>query len=49
MPIQAFQTNTVKKRRVIIEAENFKNSMVLRYNVFPFGRKGLIKKSGCEI
>jgi hypothetical protein len=29
MPVQAFETNTVKKGRVIIEAENFKNGMAL--------------------
>jgi hypothetical protein len=37
MPTQAFYTSTVKKTRVIIEAENFKNNMVLQDNVFPFG------------
>jgi hypothetical protein len=30
MSVQAFYTNIVKKGRVIIEAENFKNDMALR-------------------
>jgi hypothetical protein len=37
MPIQAFSTNIVKKRCVIIDAENLKNDMALQDNVFPFG------------
>jgi hypothetical protein len=41
MPVQAFETNTVKKERVIIEAENFKNDMALRDNVFPFSCEGV--------
>jgi hypothetical protein len=36
MPIQACQTNIVHKRRVIINAENFKQDTVLQGNVFPF-------------
>jgi hypothetical protein len=31
----------VKKGRVIIEAENLKKDMLLRDNVFPFGREGI--------
>jgi hypothetical protein len=41
MPMQAFWISTVKKRRVIIDAENFKNDMDLRESVFPFGREGI--------
>jgi hypothetical protein len=41
MPVQAFQTNIVKKGRVIIEAESLKNDMSLRDNVFLFGREGI--------
>jgi hypothetical protein len=41
MPIQAFKTNTVKNKCVIINAKNFINDMALRDSVFPFGHKGL--------
>jgi hypothetical protein len=37
MLIQAFQANTVKKKCVITNAENFKDDMMLRDSVFPFG------------
>ena len=37
MRVQAFKTNIVKKRCVIISAENFKQDMALWDNVFPFG------------
>jgi hypothetical protein len=37
MPIQAFKTNTVKKKCVIIRAKNFINNMALQDSVFPFG------------
>lgn len=36
MPVQAFETNAVKKECVIITAENFKGDMVLWDSVFPF-------------
>jgi hypothetical protein len=35
----------VKQRLVITDAENFKNDMMLRDGVFPFGRKGNSKLS----
>ena len=38
--VQAFSTNTGKKRCVIIYAENFKQDMVSQDNVFPFGHWG---------
>jgi hypothetical protein len=41
MPVQALETNIVKKGHVIIEAENFKNDTALRDNVFPFGHEGI--------
>jgi hypothetical protein len=40
MLIQAFKTNTVKKRHVIINAENLKNYMSLWDSVFPFSYDG---------
>jgi len=40
MPIQAFKTNTVKKRCVIINAKNFKKHTALHDSVFPFGHEG---------
>ena len=40
MPIQAFETNMVKKKTcAIINAENFKKHKALRDSVFPFGRE----------
>jgi hypothetical protein len=33
--------STVKKRRVIIDAENCKNDIALWDNVFPFGHEGI--------
>ena len=38
MSIQANQTNNMKKRCVVIKAENFKNDMELWDSVFPIGR-----------
>jgi hypothetical protein len=35
MPIQVFLTNIVTKRRVILDAENFKNDIALQ-DCFPF-------------
>jgi len=37
MPIQAFMTNTVKKKCLIINAKNFINDMALQDSVLPFG------------
>ena len=45
MPIQAFQTNIVKKACVIINAVNFKQNMVLWDSVFLFRHKGLIEQA----
>jgi hypothetical protein len=39
MPIQAFKTNTVKKKCVIINAKNFINDIAL-HSVFPLGHSG---------
>jgi len=36
IPLQAFLTNILKKRSVVINAENFKNVLATRNTVFPF-------------
>jgi hypothetical protein len=41
MPVQAFWTNIVRKGRVIMGAEDFKNDTSLWDNVFPFVREGI--------
>jgi hypothetical protein len=44
MLIQALKTNTVKKRHVIIKAENLKNNVSLWDSVFPLSHDGHLNK-----
>jgi hypothetical protein len=42
MPIQAFQTSSMKKGCIIISAENFEQDMALQDSVFPLNCRGLV-------
>jgi hypothetical protein len=40
MPIQTFKTNKIRKRCVIINAENLNKFVALQDSVFPLGHEG---------
>ena len=40
MSVQTFKTNKVRKRCVIINAENLNNFVALQDSVFPLGQEG---------